>query len=69
MFDHIGGLNTLLNALSIGAKIVLPENRSPEYIASLIEQHSIQILPVSPTFLNMMLMAQVQDKYNLSSDL
>ena len=67
MFDHIGGLNTLLNALSIGAKIVLPENRSPEYIASLIEQHSIQILPVSPTFLNMMLMAQVQDKYNLSS--
>ncbi len=67
MFDHIGGLNTLLNALSIGANIVLPENRKPEYIARLIEQYHIQILPVSPTFLNMMLMSQVQDKYDLSS--
>lgn len=67
MFDHIGGLNTLLNALSMGAKIVLPENRNPEYIAKLIEKYSIQILPVSPTFLNMMLMSRVYDKYNLSS--
>jgi acyl-CoA synthetase (AMP-forming)/AMP-acid ligase II len=67
MFDHIGGLNTLLNALSMGAKIVLPENRNPEYIAQLIEYHRIQILPVSPTFLNMIFMSKVHEKYNLSS--
>ena len=67
MFDHIGGLNTLLNTLAMGAKIVFPSNRNPEYIASLIEKHQIQVLPASPTFLNMMLMAKVQEKYDLST--
>ena len=67
MFDHIGGLNTLLNTLAMGAKIIFPSSRNPEYIAKLIEKHRIQVLPASPTFLNMMLMAKVQDKYDLSS--
>ena len=67
MFDHIGGLNTLLNTLSMAAKIVFPENRNPEHIAQLIETHQIHILPASPTFLNMMLMAKVQEKFDLSS--
>ena len=67
MFDHIGGLNTLLNTLSMGAKIILPSARNPEYIAGLVETHKVHILPASPTFLNMMLMAKVQDKYNFSS--
>lgn len=67
MFDHIGGLNTLLNTLAMGARIILPANRNPEYIAGLIEEHQVHILPASPTFLNMMLMAKVQDKYNLKS--
>lgn len=67
MFDHIGGLNTLFNTLAMGAKIVLPANRNPEYIAALIVEHQIHVLPASPTFLNLMLMAKVEDKYNLSS--
>ena len=67
MFDHIGGLNTLLNTLSMGAKIVFPVSRNPEHIAHLIEKQSIHVLPASPTFLNMMLMSNVQDKYDLSS--
>jgi len=67
MFDHIGGLNTLLNTLAIGATIILPANRNPEYIAGLIEEYRVHVLPASPTFLNMMLMSKVQDKYNLRS--
>ena len=67
MFDHIGGLNTLLNTLAMGAKIILPANRNPEYIAGLIEENQVHVLPASPTFLNMMLMAKVQDRYNLKS--
>ena len=31
------------------------------------EKHKINILPTSPTFLNMMLMENVADKFNLSS--
>ena len=67
MFDHIGGLNTLLSALSIGSLIVLPENRSPNHIASLIQKSRVHVLPTSPTFLNLMLMEKVNEKYDLSS--
>lgn len=67
MFDHIGGLNTLLNTLAMGAKIVFPTTRNPDNIAILIEQHQIHVLPASPTFLNMMLMARVQERFDLSS--
>ncbi|MCE7566306.1 AMP-binding protein [Aliivibrio fischeri] len=67
MFDHIGGLNTLLNSLSMGAKIVFPTKREPEHVASLIESEKVNLLPASPTFLNMMLIADVQSKFNLKS--
>jgi acyl-CoA synthetase (AMP-forming)/AMP-acid ligase II len=67
MFDHIGGLNTLLNTLAMGARVILPENRNPEYIASLIERYNVNVLPSTPTFLNMLLMARVNDKFNLKS--
>ncbi|BBP43091.1 ANL family adenylate-forming protein [Thiosulfativibrio zosterae] len=67
MFDHIGGLNTLLNSLAMGAKIVLPSSRNPDVIASLIATHQIHVLPASPTFLNLMLIARVQERFNLSS--
>ncbi len=67
MFDHIGGLNTLLNCLSIGATITIPENRRPDYICSLIEKFSIAVLPSSPTFLNLLLISKAYEDYNLSS--
>ena len=67
MFDHIGGLNTLLNTLAMGATIVLPSTRNPDDIASLIEKHQIHVLPASPTFLNLMLMAKVQERFDLST--
>ncbi|MFB2637783.1 fatty acid--CoA ligase family protein [Shewanella bicestrii] len=67
MFDHIGGLNTLLNTLAMGAKIVFPNSRNPEDIACLVVKHQIHVLPASPTFLNMFLMARVQERYDLSS--
>jgi acyl-coenzyme A synthetase/AMP-(fatty) acid ligase len=67
MFDHIGGLNTLLNTLSMGAHIILPSTRAALEIAALIEKYNVHVLPASPTFLNMMLMADVANKYDLSS--
>lgn len=67
MFDHIGGLNTLFNCLSMGVTITIPENRNPVDIAKLIEKHKINIVPASPTFLNLMLISNVFDLYDLSS--
>lgn len=67
MFDHIGGLNTLFNCLSIGVIITIPQNRNPNDIARLIEKYRINILPSSPTFLNLMCISNVFDIYDLSS--
>jgi len=67
MFDHIGGINTLLNCLNNGSAITLPENRNPEYILDLIQTQKVQILPTSPTFLNLMLMNENFADYDLSS--
>ena len=67
MFDHIGGLNTLLNILSIGATTIIPENRNADDICMLIQEYKIKVLPSSPTFLNLILMNNSYDKYELSS--
>lgn len=67
LFDHIGGLNTLLSCLNNGSPVVLPENRSPGDILNLIEKHKIQLLPTSPTFLNLILMDPSFGERDLSS--
>lgn len=67
MFDHIGGLNTLLNILSIGSTMIIPENRNPDDICKLIQDYKITVLPSSPTFLNLILMSNSHNKYDLSS--
>ena len=67
MFDHIGGLNTLFNCLSMGVVITIPPNRNPDDISKLIEKFKINILPASPTFLNLMVISGVFEKYDFSS--
>jgi acyl-CoA synthetase (AMP-forming)/AMP-acid ligase II len=67
LFDHIGGLNTLLNCLSTTTTIVLTQSRSPENICRLIEMHQVHILPTTPTFLNILLISGVYEKYDMSS--
>jgi acyl-coenzyme A synthetase/AMP-(fatty) acid ligase len=67
MFDHIGGINTLLNALSMGATIVIPESRDADYICGLVERYSINVLPSSPTFLNLILISEAYRRHDISS--
>jgi acyl-coenzyme A synthetase/AMP-(fatty) acid ligase len=67
MFDHIGGINTLLSCLAMGALMVIPDSRAPERVCSLIEQHKVQILPASPTFLNLVIISEAFRHHDLSS--
>jgi acyl-coenzyme A synthetase/AMP-(fatty) acid ligase len=67
LFDHIGGFNTLFSAIASGMTLIVPDSREAESIAQLIETHAIQILPTSPTFLNLLLMCGSTKKYDLSS--
>lgn len=67
LFDHWGGLNTLFHIMSNGGTVVILENRTPEYVASLIEKYKIELLPTSPTFLNMMMMSRAYEGKDFSS--
>ena len=67
MFDHIGGLNTLFNSLAIGAKMVIPLERDADHVANLIAQNGVNLLPTSPTFLNLLLISNCHLNYNFSS--
>jgi len=67
MFDHIGGLNTLLNILSMGATMIIPPNRNADDICKIIQDYKIRVLPSSPTFLNLILMSKAYEKYDLKS--
>jgi long-chain acyl-CoA synthetase len=57
LFDHIGGINTLLHTLFNKGSIVAPKSRSVEDILSKCAEHEIEVLPTTPTFLRMMLMS------------
>lgn len=67
LFDHIGGVNTLLYALSNAGTIVTVDDRSPATVAKAIQDYRVQILPTSPTFLNLLLLSDVHRAYDFSS--
>jgi acyl-coenzyme A synthetase/AMP-(fatty) acid ligase len=67
LFDHIGGFDTLFYVLSNGSTLVIPESRMPESVCRAIQQHNVEVLPVSPSFLNMLLLSEVYTGYELSS--
>jgi long-chain acyl-CoA synthetase len=67
LFDHIGGIDTLFYCLSNASAIVVIESREPEAVCATIEQHRVEVLPVAPTFLNLLYFSRAYQKYDLSS--
>ena len=67
LFDHIGGVNTLLYVLSNAGCVVTVPKRSPEVVCAAIERHRVQLLPTSPTFINLLLMSEAYKRHDLSS--
>ena len=57
LFDHIGGLNTLLHTLFNKGTVIAPNSRSVEDILNTCAEHNVEVLPATPTFLRMMLMS------------
>lgn len=67
LFDHIGGVNTLLYTLSNGGCVVTVRERLPEVVCEAIEKWRVELLPTSPTFLNLLLLSEAYKRYDLSS--
>jgi long-chain acyl-CoA synthetase len=67
LFDHWGGLNTLFHTLSNCGVVLALRNRKPEAICEFVEKYNIELLPVSPSFLNLLIISEKYKKYNFSS--
>lgn len=58
MFDHIGGINTLLHTMfNAGVVITPPDGRSVDAVLATCQKHKVEALPATPTFLRMMLIS------------
>jgi len=63
LFDHIGGINTLLHTLFNKGVVVAPEARTVDSVLETCRKYGVEVLPTTPTFLRMMLMSgAVPDK-------
>lgn len=67
LFDHIGGIDTLMNTLASGGSVATVAAREPELVCRAIERHRVHTLPTSPTFLNLLLLAEAYKGRDLSS--
>lgn len=67
LLDHIGGINTLFYALCNGGAIVYSKSRNPEDICRLIEKYKVELLPTTPTFLNLLILSEQYKNFDLSS--
>jgi long-chain acyl-CoA synthetase len=57
LFDHIGGINTLLHTLFNKGVVIVSDDRTVDSILSTCLKHAVEVLPTTPTFLRMMLMS------------
>ena len=57
LFDHIGGINTLLHTLFNRGVVVAPNTRRVKDILDICRINDIEVLPATPTFLRMLLMS------------
>lgn len=67
LMDHFGGFNTLLATFAYGGSGICLPDREPVTVCQLIEQAKAELMPVTPTFLNFLLMSGVCRDYDLSS--
>lgn len=67
LFDHIGGVNTLLYNLSNAGCVITVADRKPETVCATIEKYGVELLPTSPTFLNLLLVSGALEMHRLDS--
>jgi acyl-CoA synthetase (AMP-forming)/AMP-acid ligase II len=67
LFDHIGGFNTILCNLFSGGTLIIPEVRETDAVAKVVEAEKVEVLVTSPSFLNLLLLSQAHEKYDLHS--
>lgn len=65
--DHIGGINTLLHTIGHGGTLVTVADRTPDTVFAAIARHHVEVLPTTPTFLNMVLVSGAYRRHPANS--
>lgn len=66
-FDHIGGFNTVLYTLSAGGTLIVPWSLGIDDVCKAIANYKAELLPTTPSFLNMLILSNKHKEYDLSS--
>jgi acyl-CoA synthetase (AMP-forming)/AMP-acid ligase II len=67
LYDHIGGIDTLLYSLSNASCMVAVADRLPDTVCAAVQSYAVEVLPVSPSFLALLILSQAYERYDLSS--
>lgn len=67
LFDHWGGLNTMFHTLSNGGTLIHINERTPDNVCALTEKYKAELLPATPTFLNLIILSEAYKRFDLSS--
>jgi long-chain acyl-CoA synthetase len=67
LMDHFGGFNTLLSTFAYLGTGICIEKRTPEEVAKVIQSSKADLLPTTPTFLNLIITNKVDRVYDLRS--
>ena len=67
LLDHLGGIHTMLHTLAHGGTLIVSADRQPESVCQAVEQHRVELLPTTPTFLRMLVISGLYERYDLSS--
>lgn len=67
MLDHFGGINTVMAVLSSGGEVIVLPDRRVETVCRAIERHRVRVLPVTPTFIKILLASRTWKQYDMSS--
>jgi len=65
--DHFGGINTLLGCLAHQGVGICLANRAPDTVCAAIAAARAELLPTTPSFLNVLLASGCAQSYDLSS--
>lgn len=55
LFDHIAGFDTLMYTLHAGGSLVILPNRQVETVLSCLKKYDVEVLPTTPSYINLLL--------------
>ena len=67
LMDHFGGFNTFLATFAYSGVGICPSPRTPQGVAQVIQDAKADLLPTTPTFLNLIIASRFNESFDFSS--